>query len=107
MKAKNVFKFIFIVCILSFMFLIIASQSGYHEYELSKRRQLTDEAIEKFEQDVKDGKDIDINNYVVNEKKDYNNAVSNFGNEFSNKVEIVFSKGFDYLFKYLNDQSDK
>ena len=93
--------------ILVFLFLIVASQSGYYEYELSSKTKLTDEAIDKFENDVKEGKNIDINNYLVNEKKDYNNDVSNFGRKFSDKIESVFSKGFDYLFRYIDSQNKK
>lgn len=107
LKSNNIFKFIFIILILVFLFLVVASQSGYYEYELSRKTKLTDEAIDKFENDVKEGKNIDINNYLVNEKKDYNNDVSNFGRKFSDKIESVFSKGFDYLFKYIDSQNKK
>ena len=107
LKSNNIFKFIFKILILVFLFLIVASQSGYYEYELSRKTKLTDEAIDKFENDVKEGKNIDINNYLVNEKKDYNNDVSNFGRKFSDKIESVFSKGFDYLFRYIDSQNKK
>ena len=40
-------------------------------------------------------------------KKDYNNDVSNFGRKFSDKIESVFSKGFDYLFRYIDSQNKK
>ena len=59
MKSNNIFKFVFIILILVFLFLIVASQSGYYEYELSRKTKLTDEAIDKFENDVKEGKNID------------------------------------------------
>ena len=65
LKSNNIFKFVFIILILVFLFLIVASQSGYYEYELSRKTKLTDEAIDKFENDVKEGKNIDINNYSV------------------------------------------
>lgn len=107
LKINNIFKFIFIILILVFLFLIVASQSGYYEYELSRKTKLTDDAIDKFEKDVKEGKNIDINDYLANEKKDYNNDVSNFGRKFSDKLENVFSKGFDYLFKYIDSQNKK
>lgn len=107
MKSNNIFKFILIVLVLVFFFLIFASQSGYYEYELSKKTKLTDEAIERFESDVHKGKNIDINDYLVDESKDYSNAVSNFGKKFSQEIENVFSKGFDYLFKYIESQNKK
>ena len=77
MKSNNIFKFVFIILILVFLFLIVASQSGYYEYELSRKTKLTDEAIDKFENDVKEGKNIDINNYVSIRVKDRDNLESN------------------------------
>ena len=105
MKNK-VFKFFGIILISIFIFLIVASKSGYYEYELSKKNSLTDDAIKQFEQDVEDGKNIDINNYLNNTKKDYNNKFSKAGNKISNSIEKIISKGFTYIFDYLNKQID-
>ena len=107
METSKIFKFIFIVLFLVFMFLIIASKSGYYEYELMEKRRLTDEAIERFEKDVKEGKSIDINDYIDTKSKDYNNAMSDLGNKVSNTIGSVFSKGFNYLFNYLNKELEK
>ena len=102
MDKSKIFKFIGIIIISSFIFLIIASKSGYYEYELSNKTNLTNEAIKKFEEDVEKGKSIDINDYLDNKSKDYNNKISNMGNKISNSIEGVLSKGFSYIFKYLN-----
>ena len=107
MKANNIFKFIFIILVLIFFFMIIAGRSGYYEYELSEKRKLTDEAIERFEKDVSEGKNIDIKNYLDSKNKNYNNKVSNMGNDISNTIEKIISKGFRDLFKYLNKLIDK
>lgn len=107
MKLNNVFKFIFIILILTFTFMIIASGSGYYEYELSKKTKLTEEAIDRFESDISNGKSIDINNYIDSKSKNYNNKFSNLGNDISTTVNSIISKGFSYFFKYLNNQIDK
>ena len=107
MKINNILKFLGILLLLSFTFLIIASKSGYYEYQLSNKRALTEEAISKFEKDVSDGKYIDINNYIDTENKDYNNKISNLGNDLSNTISTFISKGFSYLFNYLNKQIEK
>lgn len=104
MNNNKIFKFFGIILLLIFIFLVIASKSGYYEYELSQKTKLTDEAIERFEDDVKNGKSIDINNYMNTKAKNYNNKISNVGNEISNSVEKIISKGFSYLFNYLNKQ---
>ena len=100
----KIIKFIFVILIMFFIFLMIASKSGYYEYELSQKRKLTDEAIEKFENDVALGKSIDINNYLDNKSKDYSNKFSKLGNSISETVENIFSKGIGYIFKYINKE---
>lgn len=87
--------------IIVFFVMILASSSGYYEYELSKKTILTNEAIERFEQDLKDGKNIDIDDYVIKEEKNYDNRVSRMGNSISNKIDNVVSIGVKYLFKYI------
>ena len=107
MKIGNIFKFLMIVLILGFIFLVIASKSGYYEYQLSEKRNMTDEAIARFEKDVKDGKYIDINNYIDNNSVDYNNKISNVGNTLSKTISSAIAKGFSYVFDYLNSQIEK
>lgn len=107
METSKIFKFIFIVFFIAFMFLVIASKSGYYEYELMEKRRLTDEAIERFERDVESGKSIDINDYLNTKSKDYNNRMSNLGNKITETVESVFSSGFNYLFRYINRELEK
>lgn len=104
LKVEKIFKFFLIVLFLVFVFLLIASNNGYYEYELKEKRMLTDSAIVRFEEDVKNGNNIDINNYLDTSKKDYNNNFSNMGNKFSNIIEDVFSKSFKYIFKYINSK---
>ncbi len=107
MKINNILKFIGILLLLSFIFLIIASKSGYYEYQLSNKRIMTEEAIERFEKDVSDGKYIDLNKYIDTNSKDYNNKISNIGNNLSNTISSIVSKGFSYLFDYLNKQIER
>jgi len=105
MKFNNVFKFVFIMLMLTFVFLLVASKSGYYEYELSEKTKLTDEAIKQFEADINSGKNIDIKNYIESKNKNYNNKVSNLGKKVSNTIESTISKGFSCIFKYLSKNS--
>ena len=106
MKINKFIKFVFLILILSFAFLIIASKSGYYEYEMAKNTKLTEEAIERFEKDVESGKSIDINDYVVTKKTDYNNSISDLGNKVSKGIEETVFKGFNFIFDYLNKQME-
>ena len=44
--------------------LYLSQSTGYFEYRNSKKVALTNKQIEKFEQDVKEGKNVDIENYI-------------------------------------------
>lgn len=76
----------------SFFITIIFSMSGYYQSSLQKKMILTNEAIEMFENDVKNGKEIDVNNYVLINKKNYDNKFTRFGRTISKNTEKFFSK---------------
>lgn len=99
--SKIIIKGFCFTLVIIFLVMIFTSSSGYYEYELSKKTTLTHEAIEKFEQDLKDGKNIDIDDYVVKEEKNYDNRISKMGNSISNKIDNVMSTSIKYLFKYI------
>lgn len=107
MKIAKTFKFTFIVLLLMFTFLIIASKSGYYEYQLSNKKRLTEEAIERFENDVQKGKNIDLDDYLDASTNNYNNKVSNLGNKVSESIGDLASNCFKIIFNYLNNEVNK
>lgn len=74
--------------------------SRYNNSYYENRNVLTEEAILKFENDVKEGKNININSYLK-EEKDYNNKLSTIGIKTSNIIEKSFKKTLKFLFKQL------
>lgn len=104
--ANKIFKGVLFLLLGIFFVMIITCSNGYYEYELNKKTNLTNEAIEKFEQDVKNGKNIDINNYVKTDTKNYDNKVSRMGNSISKKIDNTMSLGIKYLFKYIEKSID-
>jgi len=80
---------------------VILSMSGYYQTELQKKMILTNEAIETFEKDVKDGKEIDINNYVEINKKNYDNNFTKTGKSFSKKIEKIISTFINQTLKII------
>ena len=100
-------KVLLLFIVIIFLVMFFTSSSGYYEYELNKKTNLTQEAIERFEQDVKEGKEIDINNYLVNEKKDYNNKFSNAGLTLSNNIKKIFSEGVKFIFDSIGNLVDE
>lgn len=70
------------------LFLIIyTNKDNYYREE----QVISNEAIERFEKDLKEGKTIDPANYM-NPKKDYNNKVSKTGLKISNLIEKGVNK---------------
>ena len=63
---------------------------------------LTEEKIREFEQDVAEGKEVDIKNYIVNDKPNYQNNVSKFGNTVSVKLESFVQSGLEATFTFLS-----
>lgn len=100
-KAKIFFKTFFIICFVSFLTFYISLQSGYYEYNSRRKMTFTKEQIEKFETDVKNGNNIDINEYLVNTDKDYQNKISRFTLGISNNISKYMRKGINVVFSKI------
>ncbi len=98
---KKVMKILFTVLLLVFITLYISQSAGYYEYRELKKKVLTEEKIKEFENDVSLGKEIDVNNYLEDTKKDYGNKISKAGLSISNGVENVVQKSINGVFKIL------
>ncbi len=101
MNKKKIIKVGFFLITLSFIISYIIEEAGYYEYQLQTKTKLTNEAIEQFEQDVKDNKEIDLNNYVVNSNIDYTNNVTNFTNKLSTKINKYLKKSIEDFFNVV------
>ena len=93
-------KTIKIIGIVLFVMFLSVYFSRYNTNYYENRNALTEEAIVKFEQDIKEGKDISINTYLK-EEKDYNNKASTIGLKLSQGIEIGFKKSLKLLFKCM------
>lgn len=89
---KRIFHIFIWILFFSFLVLYFASMNGYYADLNNKKSSLTLEKIYEFEKDVKEGKTIKVENYVINIKKDYGNKVSDFG-LFTSKI---IAKGFKW-----------
>ena len=75
----------------------VASVSGYYEYEKSEQNKMTEEKMKEFENDIKNGKKVDIKDYLTDIKKDYSNGATKLGIDFSMIVEKFMSKGINEM----------
>lgn len=101
-KKKNYFIIFFLLIFIIFLILYISKETGYYEYKAHSKVALTDSAIKKFEKDLSEGKDVTIDDYVVNDKVDYTSFVGDVGYKFGNLVESFMNQGLKKTLKFLS-----
>ena len=99
---KKIFNIIVWILFISFLAVYFAQANGYYEDVQNKKTTLTEEKIKQFEKDVKDGKEIKVENYIVNIKKDYSNKISDFGLITSKVFGSTFKWGINKVFSGLD-----
>ena len=102
MDSEKLIKTTFTILFVIFVTIYISQATGYYEYELHKKSELTKEQIQKFEKDVKEGKKVDLEKYSEYNKKDYSNKFSKAGNKFSNFTSKYVEKGIEGTFKIID-----
>ncbi len=102
-KKKNIFQKIIMIFFIIFLLIYIVTENGYYEYKMYNKTKLTNEAILKFEEDIKNNKDVSINDYVVEDYIDYTNAFSNLGVKIGNFTEKAIKYIIKKSLKLLSD----
>lgn len=92
-QKPNWFLRIILLLFILYLSLSVAMETGYYEAKLNEKTVLTEENIRKFEQDVRDGKKVDINDYVVEKNQDFSNGATKAGVFFSSIVEDFMAEG--------------
>ena len=91
-KKKNWFILFILILFFIYMGLYVMDNMGYYNIA-AKNKIITDEKLKEFESDVKNGKEIDIKNYV-RDTTNYKNAYSNLGYNMSIGIDNILNKGF-------------
>ena len=107
MDKIKILKIIFNLLLITYLTLYFCGMSGYYEYENYQKMTLTEEQIMKFEQDVKDGKEVDVEDYIIKEKTDYNNKIADTGKRISYTISDLVSTLLTKIFGYLEDLIDE
>lgn len=94
---------LFLALLVGFTAIYVSEATGYYEFEQHNKKVLTEEKIKEFEQDIKDGKNIDLNNYIENNETNYESKISKLGNQLSKNIEKTVVKGLDATFDFLNN----
>lgn len=99
---KKWFKYLFFSLLVGFTAIYISQATGYYEYEQYRNAVLTKEKIAQFEADLKEGKNIDVNDYLTNDLPDYENKMSSLGLQISDGISSVVADGIVGTFEFLN-----
>ena len=86
---------------LVFICLYVTLETGYYESKVAKKTAMTEESIKKFEEDIKNNKPIDLDDYTFLEKKDYGNNTTDAAIFIGSKVEKIMSSGINDFFDLL------
>lgn len=105
MKSKKIMKFLGMLIVLLFLFSYFLETTGYYEYNLQNKKNLTEAQIEQFESDVKAGKDIDLNTYLKEVTTDYSSSLTRTTSEASlklnNYLKNILTNTLDVLGKFI------
>ena len=88
--------------LVSFSAIYISQATGYYEYEQYRNSVLTQEQIAKFEKDVEEGKNIDIDSYLTHDLPNYENHMSQLGLNISDGINHFVVEGIGDVFGFLN-----
>ena len=97
-KVVNViFKYLFLMSFITFLTIYLSQATGYYEYRQYKKKELTEEQIKKFEKDISDGKEIDIESYLE-PVQNYENKISSATLAISDTIGDYMVKGIGIIF---------
>ncbi|MBQ3021151.1 MAG: hypothetical protein IJD92_02865 [Bacilli bacterium] len=96
-KKNNLILKILLVLFIIYFCLYLMNNLGYYNIN-SKNVVLTNEKIKEFEDDIKNGENIDIKNYI-NDNINYKNTYSNLGYNLSLGIDNIFNKGIKKVSK--------
>lgn len=102
---KKIIKLTIYLIVIIFLCSYFIQRLGYYEYNMQNRKNLTEEAIKQFEDDVKNGKDIDINDYLTTHNIDYSNKLTKTTSNISIKLNVylknILTNGLDIFEKLV------
>lgn len=94
----GLFSFLFLI----YMTIYVSQASGYYEFKNYRKASLTDEALKKFESDIKKGKKVDLSSYVISSNTNYSNKISDTGMVISDGVSELVNLGINSFFKVIS-----
>ena len=101
-KKNNICVTVLIVLFIAYIAFYISVANGYYDYLNYNKKMLTEEAIKRFEEDVSNGLDVTMEEYLINTYTDYSNGISRIGIKASNSSSKIMKKGISKTFGVIN-----
>lgn len=98
----KLFKLFILVLFIIYTAIYTMVNMGYYEYSNYKKKVLTEEQIKKFEEDIKLGREVDLEKYYI-EEDIINTKPKKVGLIISETICDYVSKGVRKIFSMLND----
>jgi len=96
-----VLKNLFVCALVIFLGIYISLSNGTNNYKAYKKSELTAEKIKQFEEDVKNGVNIDLENYIDTTDNISSNKISKAGTYLSDKITTLTKTLIKTMFKVL------
>ncbi len=100
--ASKIFWKIFLALFIAFFALYVSEETGYYEFEQHKRVTLTQDRIKEFEQDIAEGKNVDIKDYMSDREINYQTKMSDAGLKLSEGIGKWAQDGLGAAFNFLS-----
>ncbi len=98
---KIIFWTILGILFLVFVTMYLGFGTAYSEYQEGKRVRLVEEQIKVFEEKIKKGENVTLEDFLPVEEPDYSNKFSNLGLKTSQTVENYTNRAIKSLFSFL------
>lgn len=95
-------KILLILSLIIFSSSYFIEKTGYYDYKLQEKTILTNKQIKKFEEDIKNGKEVDINTYFLENNKYYSNKLNTKITKVSLTINKYLKKSIEKIFGVLN-----
>ena len=86
---------------LVFIALYVALESGYYDIKMGRKATITEEKLQEFESDVKNGKEVDLKDYLTDDYIDYSSGMSRFGSKIGSSLDKLMDGGIDGFLNLL------
>ena len=100
-KQWIVFRRILFFLFILFLINYFSVQSGYYENKIHNKTILTEEQKIKFEEDVKNGLDVELNDYIEEKNIDTSNAFNKLGQKIGEGIDNFINNKVIKLMEFI------